>query len=193
MRSLQGAFALNRAGVQTASVSQVVSEMTGVAAALLLFADGLTKAFPAPADPEFIAPTYVAQISCTLPEGADAAREVADAVIQTVASVRYVITVDKSGDSMQIGPSNLAVLPKSSCQRLYDEVNGFMEGSFIEVERDFQQKLSKETGLPPLGSCAVICKDSRGWVWIFLADNDDISDKNTKIKQWITDLLAYPS
>ena len=166
--------------------------MTGVAAALLLFADGLAKAFPAPVDPEFVAPTYVSQISCTLSEGAEAAREVADAVIQTLASVRYVIAVDSSGDSMQIGPSNLDALSKSICQRLRDEVSGFMQGSFIEVEREFQQKLSKESSLPPLGSCAVICKDTRDWVWIFLVDSDEISDKNTKVKQWITDLLAFP-
>lgn len=178
--------------MQAASVPQVVSEMTGVTAALLLFADGLAKAFPTPADPEFVAPSYVAQISCTLSEGADAARDIADAVIQTVPSIRYVIAVDKSGDSMQIGPSNLGALPKSACERLRGEVCGFMEGSFIEVEGNFQQRLSQETGLPPIGSCAVICKDPREWVWIFLADNDELSDKNTKAKQWITDLLAFP-
>ena len=166
--------------------------MTGVAAALLLFADGVVKALALPSETTPVSSSYVVELACTLKNGKEVARSIADGVIQTVPGVRYVIAVDTSGDAMQIGPTNLELLSKPKCEKLREGVCGFMEGSFIEVERNFQDRFKEDTGVLPSGSSAVICRDQRDWVWVFFVDNDELNDQNTKLKQWISDLLSLP-
>ena len=206
LNNLQAAFVLNRSGVQFSPLSQVVSELTGVSAALLLFADGLLKAFPSSPDLASTSsstnPSYVSLLKNTLPDASSGkAQLLADSLIQSIQGTLYVLVADEEGRALQVGPSNVPVLTKDQCRSVWSLLNEMpqlqaSEGVSTAVSTDSQERRRISSCLPDLGSVSLLARDSRGWVWVLLADNPELgetgSSSSRRTEGWIADLLSAP-
>lgn len=187
---LIGAFIINRNGVQTAPISQVVTEMTGVMATLLLFVDGIAKAFPAPpSEISTSSSTYLSTLQSTLANRGTTAKLIVDAIIQSVSGVQYVLVIDGEGRALEVGSPSRPPATAQDITNIQKQAEAFSAGAYIEVEA---VPIPAVQSVTTPESRTVISRDDRGWTWIIQAENAELSDKNAKAKQWIEDLLRAP-
>lgn len=117
-------IASNRAGVQTATSTQITSEVIGVVMAVILFIQGIAEAFPSSSSgtsttatiSTFLTVIQSAPKSLQLTSVETAARS----VIQTCEDVSYVLIISNTEKKviLELGPVSGKAATKKSCEIL---------------------------------------------------------------------------
>jgi hypothetical protein len=166
--------------------------MTGVAASLLLFADGISKAFPAPIEMKPSSSNYLSLIQSTFTQKAGIAQKLATAIIQTVSGVQCVVAIDTNANYLEIGPVTSRQLSVETCQQIRNLAQGFSKDKFIEVEPTLPAMLGEALSSSSIERVTVICRGSYDWVWVIVSDDKTLSDRNSQLTRWILDLVRAP-
>jgi len=186
-------FAANRMGQTTASLSQVVSEITGLSVALLLFVQGFAEAFPSGSSdfegddiPTTTSYLSILQASPSL-QGA-ALESIVRSLVQTCENVVYVAVINSNSEIMlELGPVGGTSLSKANAKILFASgASSASSSSSLSIEDAgaFSQML-------PAGSkCIAMRKDQMDWLWVIAST--DVKEAFTSKKPWLDSLVGAP-
>lgn len=214
-------YIANRAGQTTASLSQVISELTGLSVAILLFAQGAVDAFVGqsasidPAAASAIAPTYLSVIQNNISPAdssssspSSVAETLARSLVQTSEDINYValLCVDEAAGTkvlLELGPVQGAPLSQEAASAISSKCSS-MPGSERLAIMSYQDFLQRAGVKPcfPLGtqSIAFSCRTTIGTsdasaqkkvIWL-VGSSTDTAAKADGWGSWIEALVSAP-
>ena len=180
---------VNRSGVQVATVSQIVTELTGAAMIILLFLQGIADRFKINSIDPLSMPNTSSYITTIQKDKSstviDSIESVARAIVQTSPDISYVLVLSKDNKVMlELSPISTVMIDDSSSSSL-----GTVLRTQQRVTIDSLQRMSSTWRLNESIQNVVSAVDSNNGVWLVGSNRN--SDNGSNI-DWIKALIACP-
>ena len=189
---------VNRSGVQVATFSQIVTELTGAAMIVLLFLQGIADRFRIDAiDPLSISNSgsYITTIQKASSDSSSSStlvdintlESIARAIVQTSSDISYILVMSKDNKVMlELGPISSTTMDASSCTAL---------GSTLRTEDrvsiDSIKTMTSNMSWKPNENIRSLVKviDSNNGMWLVGSNRNSAELENSN---WIQSLIGCP-
>eukprot|EP01041_Mallomonas_annulata_P005718 gene5718-11543_t len=181
-------FAINRSGSPVQSPQLILSEMTGVSMAVLLFIQSLFIVFPESTDNQSTKFLSILQSS-----GGNSSRQITENIIRSLArtceGINYILVLDGEDGIIEFGPVGGRIAPSTFIKEI--------ERLVLEKNITTDAFIGKISNLIPVGiipstegvEFIVVRKDVLGRIWLIGGEKlEDIE----RSKSWASNLMDVP-